>query len=187
MAEGVVKDRGMARPSKRAALKPDRDRLESPASRKRKESQSEPKAKVAVLIRDLIRLERLTQVAAAERLGLQQPDVSRLVRGDLRGFSFERLLDLAQALGADVRINVGAGSAFEGAAFANYRNAWQALKLIRETIETLGPPGALPSEEAVVALYGPEPIHEGQAISDALIKILSGTTDTDEHSPLSGP
>jgi predicted XRE-type DNA-binding protein len=87
----------MARPSKRAPLAPDQDRLESPASRKRKESQSEPKAKVAALVADLIRLERLTQVAAAERLGLQQPDVSRLVRGDLRGFSFERLLDLAQA------------------------------------------------------------------------------------------
>jgi hypothetical protein len=55
----------------------------------------------------------------------------------------------------------------------NYRNASQALRMVRETIETLGPPGALPSEEAVLKLYGPEPIHEGQAIVDALTKLLA--------------
>jgi hypothetical protein len=33
--------------------------------------------------------------------------------------------------------------------------------MIRETIETLRPHGALPSNEAVLMLYGPEPIHEG--------------------------
>jgi hypothetical protein len=45
--------------------------------------------------------------------------------------------------------------------------------MIRETIETLGPPGVLPSGEAVLMLYGPEPMHEGQPIVDALKKILS--------------
>jgi hypothetical protein len=55
----------------------------------------------------------------------------------------------------------------------NYQNAWAALRMIRETIETLGPPGALPSKEAVLMLYGPEPIHEGQAIVDALRKLLT--------------
>ncbi len=54
----------------------------------------------------------------------------------------------------------------------NYRNAWQALRMVRETIETLGPPGALPSEEAVLKLYGPQPIHEGEAIVDTLTKLL---------------
>jgi hypothetical protein len=58
-------------------------------------------------------------------------------------------------------------------ALENYRNAWQALRMIREAIETLGPPGVLPSEEAVLKLYGPEPVHEGQAIVDALTQILS--------------
>jgi hypothetical protein len=57
----------------------------------------------------------------------------------------------------------------------NYQNAWAALRMIRETIETLGPPGVLPSGEAVVMLYGPEPIHEAQAISDALRKVLGGS------------
>ena len=52
----------------------------------------------------------------------------------------------------------------------NYQNAWAALRMIRETIETLGPPVALPCGEAVLMLY---PIHEGQAISDALRKLLS--------------
>ncbi len=46
--------------------------------------------------------------------------------------------------------------------------------MIREAIEELGPPGALPSEEAVTLLYGPEPIHEAQAIVDALANILEG-------------
>jgi hypothetical protein len=56
----------------------------------------------------------------------------------------------------------------------NYQNTLTALRMIRETIETLGPPGALPSGEAVLMLYGPEPIHEGQAIVEALRKLLSG-------------
>ena len=39
---------------------------------------------------------------------------------------------------------------------ANYRNAWAGLRMIREAVETLGPPGVLPSGEAVISLYGPE-------------------------------
>jgi hypothetical protein len=37
----------------------------------------------------------------------------------------------------------------------NMQNAWAALRMIRETVETLGPPGVLPSHEAVLMLYGP--------------------------------
>ena len=44
-------------------------------------------------------------------------------------------------------------------------------------LETLGPPGVLPSQEAVIALYGPEPVHEAQAIVDALTKILDEPPD----------
>jgi hypothetical protein len=40
--------------------------------------------------------------------------------------------------------------------------------MIREAVETLGPPGVLPSGEAVISLHGPEPIHEAQAMVDAL-------------------
>jgi hypothetical protein len=57
---------------------------------------------------------------------------------------------------------------------ATSENAWAALRMIRETVETLGPPGILPSEEAVLALYGPEPVHEATAIVRALHKMLGG-------------
>jgi hypothetical protein len=60
----------------------------------------------------------------------------------------------------------------DDALLENYRNAWAGLRLIREVVETLGPPGALPSQEAVITLYGPEPIDEAQAIVDALTAIL---------------
>ncbi|WP_198032682.1 hypothetical protein [Mesorhizobium sp. WSM2561] len=42
----------------------------------------------------------------------------------------------------------------------NIRNAWAALKLVRMAIEQTCPAGVLPSEEAVLLLYGPEPIIE---------------------------
>ena len=36
--------------------------------------------------------------------------------------------------------------------------------MIREAVETLGPPNVLPSGEAVISRYGPEPIHEAQRL-----------------------
>ena len=57
-------------------------------------------------------------------------------------------------------------------ALQNYRDCLTALRMIREAVETLGPPGILPSEEAVLRLYGPEAVHEAQAIVDALTNIL---------------
>jgi hypothetical protein len=54
------------------------------------------------------------------------------------------------------------------------RENWSAaLRMIRETVETLGPPGILPSQEDVLERYGPEPVHEAAAIVEALLK-LSG-------------
>ena len=57
----------------------------------------------------------------------------------------------------------------------NYRDAWAGLRMIREAIEELGPVGVLPSQEAVIGRYGPEPIHEAQAIVDALASILGAS------------
>jgi hypothetical protein len=54
----------------------------------------------------------------------------------------------------------------------NLQNAWAALRMIRETVETLGPPGVLISEEQVLAQYGPEPMHEATAIVKALTVLL---------------
>jgi predicted XRE-type DNA-binding protein len=48
----------------------------------------------------------LTQVQAAERMGVSQPDVSNLRRGRVSGFSLERLVRLINALGHNVRISV---------------------------------------------------------------------------------
>lgn len=65
------------------------------------------KAKLVARIDGIIRDRRLTQVEAARRLGLSQPDVSRLLRGNFRDFSVERLLSLLLTLGSDIEIVIG--------------------------------------------------------------------------------
>jgi hypothetical protein len=47
-----------------------------------------------------------------------------------------------------------------------------ALTLIRRTIEEHCPPGVLPSEEMVDGLYGPELIHEAEAIAAAIVATI---------------
>jgi predicted XRE-type DNA-binding protein len=49
---------------------------------------------------------RLTQVAAAALLGIDQPKVSALFNGRLANFSSERLMRLSTALGQDVDITI---------------------------------------------------------------------------------
>jgi hypothetical protein len=44
--------------------------------------------------------------------------------------------------------------------------------MIREAVETLGPPGILPSQDAVLEHYGPEPVHEAAAIVEALQRLF---------------
>jgi len=62
------------------------------------------KAELVSRIEEVIRRRGLKQVEAAKLLGLSQPDVSRLLRGDFREYSMERLLRLLTALGRDVEI-----------------------------------------------------------------------------------
>ena len=64
------------------------------------------KAELVSRIGEIVRRGRLTQIAVAKRLGLSQPDVSRLLRGHFRDYSVERLLRLLMALGRDVDIVV---------------------------------------------------------------------------------
>ncbi|UVC12945.1 PAC2 family protein [Mesorhizobium onobrychidis] len=52
------------------------------------------------------------------------------------------------------------------------QNAWAGLKLVRTAIEQTCPAGVLPSEEAVLLLYGPEPVHEGEALAKAIIETV---------------
>ena len=64
------------------------------------------KAQLASYIRQVIKRRRLTQVAAAEVMGIDQPKVSALLNGRLSNFSSERLMRLLTALGQDVDITV---------------------------------------------------------------------------------
>ncbi len=55
-----------------------------------------------------IKARKLTQVQAANILGLYQPKVSSIINGRLNGFSTDRLMRFLNALGCDVRISVSA-------------------------------------------------------------------------------
>jgi predicted XRE-type DNA-binding protein len=66
------------------------------------------KAQLASHIRETIKRRRLTQVAAARIMGVDQPKVSALLNGRIANFSSERLMRLLTALGQDVEIMVRA-------------------------------------------------------------------------------
>jgi len=61
---------------------------------------------LAIRIAEAIRARRLTQARAARMLGIDQPKISRLLRGQLSGFSAERLMHFLTLLGRDVEIVV---------------------------------------------------------------------------------
>ena len=50
----------------------------------------------------------MTQVEAAQRLGVKQPDISRLMSARPTRFSVERLIRMLNALGQDVTVSVEA-------------------------------------------------------------------------------
>ena len=64
------------------------------------------KAKLVLKIDRLMRERGLKQVAAAELFGVKQPDVSKMLRGDFKHFSVERLMRFLVTLGQDVEIVV---------------------------------------------------------------------------------
>ena len=64
------------------------------------------KAELVSRIDGIVRQRSITQTEAARLLGLSQPDVSRLLRGDFREYSPERLFRLLNALGRDIDIVV---------------------------------------------------------------------------------
>ena len=66
----------------------------------------EMKARLVAQIREIIAQRGLTQAKAAKILGLTQPKLSKLLRGQFRGVSERRLLDCLTRLGRDVRIIV---------------------------------------------------------------------------------
>lgn len=74
------------------------------------------KAQLATKIGDIIKRRKLTQVQAAELLGMTQPKLSGLLRGQFRGISETKMLECLTRLGRDVEIVVRSapGSRTEG-------------------------------------------------------------------------
>jgi len=64
------------------------------------------KAQLATKIGDIIKRRKLTQVQAAELLGITQPKLSGLLRGQFRGISEAKMLECLTRLGRDVEIVV---------------------------------------------------------------------------------
>ena len=64
------------------------------------------KAQLVFRIDGILKKRRLKQVEAADLLGIRQPDVSKMLRGEFRQFSVERLLRFLVALNQDVEIVV---------------------------------------------------------------------------------
>jgi predicted XRE-type DNA-binding protein len=64
------------------------------------------KAGLLVKIGRIIRQRELTQAAAAQLMGIDQPKVSAMLAGQFRGYSVERLMRFLVALGHDVEIVV---------------------------------------------------------------------------------
>jgi predicted XRE-type DNA-binding protein len=65
------------------------------------------KAQLAAKIGEIIKRRRLTQVEAAEIIGMPQPKLSGLLRGQFRGVSEAKMLNCLARLGRDVTITVG--------------------------------------------------------------------------------
>jgi len=64
------------------------------------------KAELARQISHIIAERNLTQSDAANILGIDQPKVSALKRGKLKGFSIDRLFQYLTALGQDVKVHI---------------------------------------------------------------------------------
>ncbi len=64
------------------------------------------KAGLVIRIGRIIRQRKLTQAAAAQLMGIDQPKVSAMLSGRFRGYSVERLMRFLVALGNDVEIVV---------------------------------------------------------------------------------
>lgn len=64
------------------------------------------KSKFAMIINRIIKERNLTQVSAAKLLGIDQPKISRLSRGQLSGFSIDKLMVFLILLNQDIEVNV---------------------------------------------------------------------------------
>jgi predicted XRE-type DNA-binding protein len=65
------------------------------------------KAQLAAKIGEIIKGRKWNQQQAADVLGLTQPKLSKMLRGQFRGISEAKMLDCLARLGRDVQIVVG--------------------------------------------------------------------------------
>jgi predicted XRE-type DNA-binding protein len=66
------------------------------------------KAKLAIMIAEVIEKKGWTHAQTAERTALEQLKVSRLLRGQLSGFSADRLFAVLNRLGHSVEVRISA-------------------------------------------------------------------------------
>ena len=72
------------------------------------------KAELVSRVDDIARQRGMTEAAVAGALGMPEPDVSRLLRGDFREYSLDRLFRFLMALGCDIEIVIGKSHAANG-------------------------------------------------------------------------
>jgi predicted XRE-type DNA-binding protein len=65
------------------------------------------KVNLAAFVSRVIQDKDITQAEAAIALGIDQPKVSKLLRGRLEEFSIERLMGFVLALGHQIDVNIG--------------------------------------------------------------------------------
>jgi len=66
----------------------------------------EVKARLAFKISEIIKHRHMTQIQASEVLGMPQPKLSGMLRGQFRGISETKMLECLNRLGRDVQIVV---------------------------------------------------------------------------------
>lgn len=64
------------------------------------------RAQLATKIGEIIHARKLTQMAAAELLGIPQPKLSNMLRGQFRGISETKMIECLTKLGRNVEIVV---------------------------------------------------------------------------------
>jgi predicted XRE-type DNA-binding protein len=64
------------------------------------------RARMIMAINDVVKARGLTQANVAKLVGLTQPDVSFLLRGAVRRFSTDRIMQVLARLGRDVEIRI---------------------------------------------------------------------------------
>jgi predicted XRE-type DNA-binding protein len=64
------------------------------------------RAEMMIAIRETVAGWKITQAAAAKRLGLTQPRMNDLLRGRINKFSLDALMNLASNAGLSVRVEI---------------------------------------------------------------------------------